>query len=163
MTTERDSQLERAQGIQSELLGLLDGMDYCLDWKPDSSVWSVREVVYHLLDTPAGGVHTVLQGILSGELTEYEVWADGTNITPERQTNDIETILEDISELFSGIESALVGASDQDLTQKTALAHLRSYDREDQRTAAALLEGVFARHWREHLVQIRELRDTLGM
>ena len=163
MTTERDSQLERAQGIQSELLGLLEGMDYCLDWKPDSSVWSVREVVYHLLDTPVGGVHTVLQGILAGELTEYEVWADGTNMTPERQTNDIETVLEDIAELFSGIESALGGASDQDLTQKTALAHLRSYDREDQRTAAALLDGVFARHWGEHLVQIRELRDTLGM
>ena len=163
MTTERDSQLERAQGIQSELLGLLEGMDYCLDWKPDSSVWSVREVVYHLLDTPVGGVHTVLQGILACELTEYEVWADGTNMTPERQTNDIETVLEDIAELFSGIESALGGASDQDLTQKTALAHLRSYDREDQRTAAALLDGVFARHWGEHLVQIRELRDTLGM
>ena len=163
MTTQKDSQSERARGIQAEILGLLEGMDYCLDWKPEASVWSVREVVYHLLDTPEGGVHTVLRGVLSGGLTEYEVWADRTNITPERQTKEIEAVIEDIAALFMGIESALEASSDEELSTKSALAHLRSYDRENQRTAAELLDGVFARHWGEHLGQIREIRETLGV
>ena len=163
METLRDAQLAKVQSIESELLGLLEGMDYCLDWKPDPDSWSVREVIYHLLGTPAGGVHTILQGILSGELTEFEVWADRTNMTPERQTCHIDAVLQDISVLFRGIEAALQAASDDDLTGKSALAHLRSYDREDQRTGQALLDGLLARHWGEHLGQIRELRETLGV
>ena len=163
METLRDAQLAKVKSIEAELLALLEGMDYCLDWKPDSDSWSVREVVYHLLDTPAGGVHTTLQGILSGELTEFEVWADRTNMTPERQACEIGAVLQDISVLFRGIQTALQSSSDEDLTGKTALAHLRSYDREDQRTAQALLDGLLARHWGEHLGQIRELRETLGV
>ena len=163
METLRDTQLAKARSIEAELLALLEGMDYCLDWKPDPDSWSVREVVYHLLDTPAGGVHTILQGILSGDLTEFEVWADRTNMTPERQGHDIDALLQDISALFRGIESALQAASDEDLTGKTALAYLRSYGREDQRTGQALLDGLLARHWGEHMGQIRELRETLGV
>ncbi len=163
MTTQKETQLERARGIQSELLGLLEGMDYCLDWKPDSTAWSVREIVYHLLDTPAGDVHTVLRGILSGEITEFEVWADRTNITPERQSNDFEAVVEEITVLFRGIQAALESAGEQDLTGKSALARLRSYDRDDQRTPVGLLDGVFARHWGEHMGQIRELREALGV
>ena len=163
METLRDAQLTKVQSIEAELLGLLEGMDYCLDWKPDPDSWSVREVVYHLLDTPAGGVHTILQGILSGELTEFEVWADHTNMNPERQAYDIKAVLQDISALFRGIEMALQSSSDEDLTGKTALAYLRSYDREDRRTGQALLDGLLARHWGEHLGQIKELRETLGV
>ena len=163
MKTLRDAQLAKARSIEAELLGLVEGMDYCLDWKPDPDSWSVREVVYHLLDTPAGGVHAILQGILSGELSEFEVWADRTNMTPGRQAYDIDAVLQDISVLFRGLESALKSASDEDLTGKTALAYLRSYDREDQRTGQALLDGLLARHWGEHLGQIRELRETLGV
>ena len=68
--------------IHQRLTGLLDGMDYCLDWKPDAAAWSVRELVYHLLDTPAGGWPTVIAGTLSGELSEYEIQSDLTNLTP---------------------------------------------------------------------------------
>ena len=138
-------------------------MDYCLDWRPEPSAWSVREVVYHLLDTPEGGVHGTLRGILSGELTEFEVWADRANITPERQDRDMAGVLEDIAALFRGMETALEACGDEDLTDKTALAHLRSYGRDERRTALALLDGVFARHWGEHLGQIRELREALGV
>ena len=163
MKTLRDAQLAKVQSIEAELLGLLEGMDYCLDWKPDPEAWSVREVLYHLLDTPAGGVHTVLQGIVSGELAEFEVWADRSNMTPERQSHDIDGILHDISVLFRGIETALESSSDEDLTGKTALAYLRSYGREDHRSGQTLLDGLLARHWGEHLEQIRELRETLGV
>ena len=159
----RDASLENARAIQSELLQLLEGMDYCLDWKPDPSSWCVREVVYHLLDTPPGGIHSILQGTLSGELEEFDLWADRTNMTPERQSKDIEQVLADINALFRGVVGALEPATDEDLTGKEVLAHLRSRGQDEPRTAQALLEGVFARHWREHLEQIGELRESLGM
>ena len=115
------------------------------------------------LDTPAGGVHPVLRGILSGEITEFEVWADRTNMTPERQSNDFEAVVEEITVLFRGIQAALESAGEQDLTGKSALARLRSYDRDDQRTPVGLLDGVFARRWGEHMGHIRELREALGV
>ncbi len=84
MVSLRDASLENARAIRTELLHLLEGMDYCLDWKSDPSSWCTREVVYHLLDTPPGGIHSILQGTLSGELKEFDLWADRTNMTPER-------------------------------------------------------------------------------
>ncbi len=69
----------------------------------------------------------------------------------------------DINALFRGVEGALEPATDEDLTGKPVLAHLRSRNRDEPRTAQALLEGVFTRHWREHLAQIGELRESLGM
>ena len=89
MTSVRDHHLETTRAIRAELSGLLEGMDYCLDWKPEPTAWGVREVVYHLLDTPPGGIHSVVQGIISGVLTEYELWADESKITPERQATSM--------------------------------------------------------------------------
>ena len=56
MTIQRDVYQQALRGIQSELLQVLDGMDYCLDWKPAPQDWSAREIIYHLLDTPPCGL-----------------------------------------------------------------------------------------------------------
>ena len=162
MTSLRDHHLEKTRAIRAELSDLLEGMDYCLDWIPEPTDWSVREVVYHLLDTPPGGVHSVVQGILSGELKEYELWADECNITPERQAKDIAGLREDIDNLFQGLEQALAAATDGDLSGKPVMAHIRSRGIDEQRNVDVLLERGFARHWREHLNQIVELRAALG-
>ena len=162
MTSLRDRHLETARSIGAELLGLLEGMDYCLDWKPEPSVWCVREVVYHLLDTPPGGIHSVVRGILSGELLEYDIWADRTNMTKERQSKDMTQLQEDIDALFQGLEQALVMASDDDLSGKPVMAHLRSREINEPRTVDMLLERGLDGHWREHLNQIVELRALLG-
>ena len=84
MTTGKQAYLASAQSIKAELLANLDGMDYCLDWKEEPEEWSAREVVYHVLETPPGGVHSLVKGILSGEVTEYDLWSDMTNMNPER-------------------------------------------------------------------------------
>ena len=163
MTSQRDVHLEEIRAIRAELLELVDGMDYCLDWKPDEASWCVREVVYHLLDTQPGGIHSVLRGIISGELDEFELWSDRDNMTPERQGYYLESIVEDIDGLFQGLELALESATDGDLSGKSAMVHQRNREWDEPRTVENLLEGLFARHWREHLGQIRELRDSLGM
>ncbi len=144
------------------MAALLEGMDYCLDWKPDPSVWCVREVVYHLLDTPPGGIHSVVRGVLSGDMTEYYLWGDQSNITPERQAKDMTQLMGELDTLLQGLEDALLAATEDDLSGKPVTAHLGSRGVVEERNVDMLLERSFAGHWREHLNQITELRTDLG-
>ena len=143
------------------LAGLLDGMDYCLDWKPDAAAWSVRELVYHLLDTPAGGWPPIIAGTLSGELAEYEIQSDLTNLTPERSAADLGQIRSDIDAYFAQFAAALEPAADADLTAKAAMMRHLTRQQHEPRSVGQMLAG-FDRHWQEHLQQLAELRDALG-
>ena len=163
MTSRIDEHRETVHGIGVELGQLLEGMDYCLDWKPDPSAWSARQVVYHMLDTPSGGIHQVIWGILAGDLSDFELWADLDNMTPERLGYDVEQVREDIEEFFRGMEEVFETVTEEDLDERSALIHLKTRSRDEDRTVQMLLEGLFARHWRQHLIQIRELRVSLGV
>lgn len=163
MSSRKDANLENVLGVRAELLALLDGMDYCLDWKADPSEWSARQVVYHLLDTPAGGIPKILGGMLSGELEEFEIVADLDNMTPARQGNGLEDVQQDISAYFQAMQEALDSATETGFDDKSALVHLRSRGTLEQRTAQEVLDRTFNGHWGGHLAQIRELRDALGM
>ena len=163
MTTQRDAHLQTVRAIREDLLAALDGMDYCLDWKPDADSWSAREVVYHLVDTPMGGLHTLIAGVLDGSIVEFDVTPDYTNVTPERLGFDIGRVRGDLAAVLDGLEKAVVDADDATLAGRTALAHLTAWGEDQERTPEMLLTGLFARHWREHLGQLRELRETLGM
>ena len=163
MPSRKDANLENVLGVRSELLALLDGMDYCLDWKVDQSEWSARQVVYHILDTPTGGIPKLLAGMLSGELEEFEIVADLDNMTPARQSKDLEDVRQDISDYFQAMQEALESATETGFDEKSALVHLRSRGAHEQRTAQGFLDRAFNGHWSGHLSQIRELRDALGM
>ena len=155
------SQRENVDSLRSALLQLLDGMNYCLDWKPDESDWSAREIVYHLLDTPPGGVPPVVQGIVSGGISEYEIWSDRTNITEARATLDMEEVEADISAFFARFNEALQAADDADLQERRVVMHQRTRGEELERTLEAVLAG-FDSHWRGHLEQLEGLREALG-
>ena len=155
------SQRDNLDSLQSGLLGLLDGMNYCLDWKPDDSTWSAREIVYHLLDTPPGGMAAVVKGIVNGEISEYEIWSDRTNVTEARSTLDMEEVESDIGAFFAAFAGALQTAQDQDLQARRVLMHQRTRDQGEERTLETALAG-FDRHWRAHLEQLGELREALG-
>ena len=152
---------DNAAGLQTDLLSLLEGMDYCLDWKPEDTAWSPREIVYHLLDTPPGGIHKVVSGLLAGTISEYEIWSDLTNMTPERSAHDMEQIELDVRQFFDSLTQALSSATAEDLSGKSALMHQRTRDEHGERTLEGVLTG-FDRHWRGHLEQLGELRAALG-
>ena len=163
MGTNKDANLQTVRTIRAELLELLDGMDYCLDWKPDPDAWSVREVVYHLLDTPPGGIHTVLRQGLAGEISEFDLRSDLTNMTEARLSYEMEQVVEDVDRLFQGMEAALDGSGEGDLSSRSVVVHQRNRGWDEPRTLQQLLDGLFARHWREHLAQVGELREALGV
>ena len=163
MTTGKQAHLETARRIKNELLAALDGMDYCLDWKQDPAEWSARDMVYHILDTPPGGVHSLVKGILSGEVREYDLWSDLTNVTPERSGYDMDQITADIESFFQGLDDALSGASDEDLETKTVMMHQKTREVDEERSVKAILERTLGGHIPEHLTQLRELREALGL
>ena len=163
MTTQRDSYLQEIQSIRSELGRLLDGIDYCFDWKPSDEEWSAREIAYHIADTPSGGIHTAVRGVLEGGIQELPVTASLTNMTQERKEKDIGDVREDLEAVLTGIERALDSATDTELADRKLSFHSITRGTTQERNAQELVEGLFLRHWREHLGQLAELREMLGL
>ena len=156
------SQRENIDSLRASLVQLLDGMNYCLDWKADDSDWSAREIVYHLLDTPPGGNAELVRKIVSGEISEYEIWSDRTNVTEARSTLDFAEIESDIAAFFGLFDAALAAAIDEDLQGRRVLMHQRTRGEDMERTLEDALAGI-DRHWRGHMEQLRELREALGL
>ncbi len=163
MVTGKQAHIESVRNIKNELLAVLEGMDYCLDWKQDSEEWSARELVYHVLDTPPGGAHGLIKGIISGEISEYELWSDLTNVTPERAAYDLDRLNADIETFFQSLEDSLSGISDADLETKKVLMHQRTREVDEERTLDAVLERTLNVHIKDHLAQLQELRDALAI
>ena len=162
MTSQRDALSATATSVQTRLLGLLDGMDYCLDWKSEADAWSVRQIIYHLLDTPPGGLGGVLQGLVDGTLKEYDLWADRDNLTPERMEHELEQMQEDINRFFAGLSETMARCTDEDLLEKTVTVHMKSRGEDASRNGSDLLERGFGFHWEDHLKQLQETRELLG-
>ena len=154
--------LETARGIKTELLEILEGMDYCLDWRSDPSEWSVRDLVYHVLDTPPDGVHSLIRGIVSGEITEYDLWSDRTNMTPERAAYDMDQLRADVAAFGDGLVASLAATPEEDLEGKTVMMHQKTRGVDEVRTLQTVVERSLNGHLREHLTQLREIRASLG-
>ena len=157
----REDNLATVRRIRDELTGLLEGMDYCLDWK-DGGNWCAREVLYHLVDTPEGGIGGVIAGVLDGTRDEVTILPDANNMTPERMAADIDDARAGPLAILQTAEDAIDDASDADFVEKTAMAHLPHRDLHEVRTAQAFIDGL-ERHWGEHLNQLRTIREALGM
>ena len=158
---DRATNLATVRRVREELTGLLDGMDYCLDWK-DGDGWCAREVLYHLVDTPEGGIGSVIAGVLAGSLPEVTILPDISNVTPERLAADIGDALAGPLAILQTAEDAIAHAGDGDFEERTAMAHLPHREIHEQRTAQSFIDGL-ERHWGEHLNQLRGIREALGM
>ena len=159
----REDNLATVRRIRADLMRLLDGMDYCLDWK-DGDGWCAREILYHLADTPEGGVGRVIAGALDGSIAEVTILPDINNITPERLASDLDAAHAGPLAILQTLEDAIAAVStDADFEQRTILARLPARGIAETRPAQSLIDGVFARHWGEHLAQLQALRETLGI
>ena len=163
MTTQRDTLQQEVQRIRGELGQLLSGMDYCCDWRPDDDEWSARDIICHLVDTPEGGVHTLVRGVLQGSIQGFDITASLNNLTPERQEKDLTQLKDDLEEVLAGMEIALASATDADLEARVVPMHSITRGVTEDRTARRIVEGIFIRHWTEHLAQLKELREALGL
>ncbi len=163
MTGQKEQHLENIDRLRAELFQILEGMDYCLDWRPDPDSWSAREVITHLLNTPPPGVPAILRGMLAGELQEYDLWADQKYLTPEAQDWTLAQVRERLENYLAALAEALAPATGGELAATEAMVRQRNRGWEEPRSAQWLVERLFAGHWREHLTQLRELREALGL
>ena len=115
------------------------------------------------MDTPPGGLHSLVKGVLSGEVQEYDLWSDLTNMTPERAAYDLDQVNADIETFFQSLEDSLSGISDADLETKKVLMHQRTSKVDEERTLDAILERTLNVHIKDHLAQLQELRDALAI
>ncbi len=158
---DRATNLATVHRVHAELTTLLDGMDYCMDWK-DGDGWCAREVLYHLVDTPEGGIGSIIAGVLAGTLPEVTILPDISNMTPERLAADKDDALAGPLAILQTAEDAISNAGDDDFEERTAMAHLPHRGIHEQRTAQSFIDGL-ERHWGEHLNQLRAIREALGM
>ena len=160
MTSAKDQHLANVAEIRSELFAILDGMENRLDWRADPETWSAREVITHMLYTPPGGVPAILKDLLSGAVQEYDLWADQKYLTEEAEGWTPAQVREQFSNYFCALEQQLEPLTDEVLAETTALVHQRNRHWDEPRPAQWLVERLFAGHWREHLVQLRELKES---
>ena len=163
MTTLRDSILQGASEVQESLEEALEGMDYCLDWKPDDTEWSAREVLWHILEVPPGGIANAIHSVIQGTSSQVTIIGDETNLNPERESMDLDAIRQELQSYFARLEEVLGGATDDQLAQLTATCWLPRRNHQEDRTVQRLLEGLFLEHWREHVGQLRDLKSSLGL
>ena len=149
--------------LKQDLNDVLDGMDYCLDWKNDPNSWSAREVIYHLIDTPAEGMDLLMRRILKTEGEAFELVPDISNMSEVRLLNDKEQVKADIFNILDNLELIIADVSWEELSEKTILVHLVSQGTNEERTALSVLRGLFIRHWSQHVVQLKNIRSSLGL
>ena len=159
MTSAKDQHLKNVNEIRDELFQILSGIGDNLDWRPDEESWSAREVFTHMLYTPPGGVPQILKGLLAGTVQEYDLWADQKYMTEEAQGWTPEQVKEQFIAYFDSLEVELGPLDDAILEETTALVHQRNRHWDEPRPAQWLVERLFAGHWREHLVQLRDLGE----
>ncbi len=159
MTSAKDQHLKNVNEIRDELFQILSGIRDNLDWRPDEESWSAREVFTHMLYTPPGGVPQILKGLLAGTVQEYDLWADQKYMTEEAQGWTPEQVKEQFIAYFDSLEVELGPLDDAILEETTALVHQRNRHWDEPRPAQWLVERLFAGHWREHLVQLRDLGE----
>ena len=149
--------------LKQDLTDVLDGMDNCLDWKNDPNSWSAREVIYHLIDTPAEGMDFLLRRALKTEGEAFELVPDINNMSEVRLLNDIEQVKADILNILDNLELIITDASWEELTEKTIVVYLVAQGTNEERTVLNLLQGLFIKHWSQHVIQLKNTRSSLGL
>ena len=149
--------------LKRDLTDVLDGMDNCLDWKKDPDSWSAREVIYHLIDTPAEGMDLLVHRMLKTEGEVFELVLGISNMSEVRLLNNIEQVKADIFNILDNLELIITDASWEELTGKTIVVDLVAQGTNEERTVLNLLQGLFIRHWSQHVIQLKNTRSSLGL
>ena len=158
----KDELRQRVQAMRENLSQTMDGMDYCLDWKPTDEEWSAREVLYHLVDTPPGGIHAAARAVLQGDISELTLPPDVTDTSGDKAQTDMAQIMSEIEVVLTGLEGVIADASDTDL-EKSLPVHLPARGTTETRTLGRIIEGSMDYHWADHLGQLVALREGLGL
>ena len=163
MTTQRDALLQEIRNIRSELERLLHRIDPYFDQQIEGADWTVRELVYHLVDTPgSGGWGTIVPAVLEGRMQEIPIALGQTYQNPDRREKDVAGVGQDFYNVLATLESSLADMTDAMLAERRVLYRSLANSTTTERNAQEMIANIGV-HWREHLDQLAEFRKTLGI
>ena len=159
MTSKVPTHLENLKLIRDRMIDVLSGMETFMDVTTHSESWSIRDIIYHLSDTPTGGLGELFQGMLSSTVLEFDLTPDLTNVTPDREKTTLEDGISDLICILDTIESVVSKTTPEILENTTIICHHLSRKTDEVRSLENLLRGLFARHWIAHLDQLEILNQ----
>ena len=162
MTGKELTHLENIRAIRNRMLNVLSGMDACIDETTQNESWSTREIIYHLSDTPSGGLGALFQGMISNSVLEFDLTPDLTNVTSDREKTTLEDGIAGLTTILDQIESVVSDTTPEILEDTTIICHHLSRQTDEVRSLENLLRGLFARHWIAHLEQLELLKCELA-
>ena len=159
MPSKVPTHLENVKLIRDRMIDVLSGMETFIDVTTDSESWSIRDIIYHLSDTPTGGLGELFQGMISKTVLEFDLTPDLTNVTPNRENTTLEDGRSDLIYILDRIESIVSQSTPDILENTTIICHHLSRKIDEVRSLENLLRGLFARHWIAHLDQLESLKQ----
>ncbi len=161
MTGKVPTHLENIKAIRNRMLNVLSGMEASIDETTQSESWSTREIIYHLSDTPTGGLGELFQRMISKSVLEFDLAPDLTNMTEDRTKATLADGIADLISILDKIESVVSEATPEILEETTIMCHHLTRGTDEIRTLENLLRGLFSRHWMAHLEQLEILKNEL--
>ena len=139
MPSKVPTHLENVKLIRDRMIDVLSGMETFIDVTTDSKSWSIRDIIYHLSDTPTGGLGELFQGMISKTVLEFDLTPDLTNVTPNREKTTLEDGLSDLISILDKIESVLLQNTPDILENTTIICHHLSRNIHEVRSLENLL------------------------
>lgn len=136
------------------MINLLSNESSNIDKPLTEDAWSLRQHVYHLLDTPLGGLHEALSHGLLNPNPILEVIPDLDNLNCDRKTFIPAQIIQDINTYRISFNQVLDSYDNTKLDSIIIKTHFPKRNFTEDRTARTLLDRLFIRHWSEHLYDI---------
>ncbi|HCG90663.1 MAG TPA: hypothetical protein DEZ08_02330 [Dehalococcoidia bacterium] len=149
-------------------LAILDSFIMCIssilernknkvDFCPDETSWSIRQHIYHLLDTPTGGIHSIMTTVKTNPKETLVIIPDLDNITEDNQKKTTLEIQADLINYSKSFHNCLSLYSEEDLDQIIIQTSLPKRGIIEDRTPRSLLDRLFVRHWSEHISDLLKL------
>ena len=148
-----ESICEAVREAHAALRQALDGMDYCLDWRPQPGEWSAREIVSHLL-RHGHALNQAVRQALHGDTPTWEPPRGQPLLTPERREQEMAELLAEVDQ--SSIEALALLSSN---VERQVLPE----DSSCQPRLSGLVAAEYREHWPEHVRQLSQIRYSLGL
>ena len=122
-----------------------------IDLPLQTNEWNLRQHIYHLIDTPSAGLHTILKEALSNPKSKVEIIPDIDNLNEHRTGLSVPQIISDLEDYSASFQQVLNLYDDDKLDSVIIETNLPQRGITEDRSARTLLDRLFVRHWSEHL------------
>tara|TARA_A100001037_G_scaffold110149_1_gene100461 strand:+ start:15165 stop:15641 length:477 start_codon:yes stop_codon:yes gene_type:complete len=130
---------------------VISNPDCDLDKPLKDSEWSLRQHIYHLLDTPKDGLYTVINQAIENSSTTLSIVPDLDNLNVDRNNFTVSAILDDLNKFQAGFLKVLKKLNDVQLDTLIIETSFPLRGIKENRSVRLLLDRLFVRHWSEHI------------